>query len=474
MGIPDKFSSRGVLVLPLDFLNIATEPSIDTMYWAMGQRIMMSAKKIQPHPQLFGTYITNFSCGPDSFVLDYFRRVMGGKPSLTLELDSHSADAGIETRIDAFLDIVDAHRKIGSPAGPSEQTRRFQPATASLESGAATIKTSGGHDLPLTHPNITLVIPSMGKLGTDALAASFRSAGVKALALPPGDEGILKIGRGHASCKECLPLILTTGALLNYVRTRRSPQEVVVYFMPNGSGPCRFGQYNVFMQGLIKKLKIPDVAIFSLSSDVGYEGLPVDIHRRAWRAVVTSDVFEDIRAMVLTNAQNRDQALALFNGQYQKVLMAIETGRWPELKTALLKASENLRHIPLKRPVAEVPLITLAGEIFVRRDGLSRQYLTEHLADMGFATVCAPVAEWLLYSDYIINQGLTDHPRKGIQSKLKARIKTKVMHGDERKIKKILSGSGLTHAQPINIESVDASLAVRHLLNAVAIWSNSE
>jgi len=35
---------------------------------------------------------------------------MGEKPSLTLELDSHTADAGIDTRIDAFIDVIINYR----------------------------------------------------------------------------------------------------------------------------------------------------------------------------------------------------------------------------------------------------------------------------------------------------------------------------------------------------------------------------
>ena len=66
------------------------------MYWGMGKIMMKAGRFVERHPQLFGTYITNFSCGPDSFVVGYFREIMGRKPSLTLELDSHTADAGLE------------------------------------------------------------------------------------------------------------------------------------------------------------------------------------------------------------------------------------------------------------------------------------------------------------------------------------------------------------------------------------------
>ena len=63
------------------------------------------------------------------------------------------------------------------------------------------------------------------------------------------------------------------------------------------------------MADLIRKLRIPDVAIFSLSSDLGYEGVPGHVHRRGWWSVVISDVFEDIRAMLLTNARQPEEAL---------------------------------------------------------------------------------------------------------------------------------------------------------------------
>jgi predicted CoA-substrate-specific enzyme activase len=112
MGIPHKFASRGITVIPLDFLDLEEENSKRHMYWGMGKLIMKAARLVERHPQLFGTYITNFSCGPDSFMVGYFRDIMGRKPSLTLELDSHTADAGLETRVEAFLDIVQAYRHL--------------------------------------------------------------------------------------------------------------------------------------------------------------------------------------------------------------------------------------------------------------------------------------------------------------------------------------------------------------------------
>jgi predicted nucleotide-binding protein (sugar kinase/HSP70/actin superfamily) len=61
------------------------------MFWGMGQKIMKAAQFVKQKNNLFGIYVTNFSCGPIHFCSVYFRKLMGSKPSLTLELDQHTA-----------------------------------------------------------------------------------------------------------------------------------------------------------------------------------------------------------------------------------------------------------------------------------------------------------------------------------------------------------------------------------------------
>ena len=454
-GIPHKFASRGILVIPLDFLDLTDQPSKRHMYWGSGQRILAAARFVKAHSQLFGTFITNFSCGLDSFLITYFRDIMGRKPSLTLELDSHAADAGLETRIEAFLDIVQAYRQLGADQALRPVANNgFRPAKTEVRDGVLHVIDSTGRALPYTDPRVTLLFPAMGELAVQAISATFTSHGFHARAHEPSNEAILKLGRGNTSCKECLPLILTTGTLLNYAQNERRPDEVVLYFMPTSSGPCRFGQYVIFMEDLVRKLQIPNVAMFSLSSNDGYSGLPTSLHRRGWWAVVVSDLFEDIRAMLLANAQDIMAAMVLFDEEYRNVLKGMVGGTFEGLQKAIIRASRRLAGVALKRPLHEVPVISLMGEIFVRRDGLSRQYLTEQLAAKGFATVCAPVAEWILYSDYFVNKGYGDYTHKGWREMLNARIKQLFMRMDDRRIRKIMSASGLVHAEPIHVHKV--------------------
>jgi predicted nucleotide-binding protein (sugar kinase/HSP70/actin superfamily) len=84
---------------------------------------------------------------------------------------------------------------------------------------------------------------------------------------------------------------------------------------------------------------------------------------------------------------------------------------------------------------------------------LSRQYLTESLAGMGFATICSPVAEWVLYCNYLVDAGLTPEDMS-IFEKMKFKIRNKFQARYEKRIKAILSTSGLVHAAPLDMEAI--------------------
>jgi predicted CoA-substrate-specific enzyme activase len=107
LDLPYKLRRLGVLPVPMDFLPLA-EVDVSHRYpnsfWRSGQDILAAAELIRRDPRLSAIYLTNFSCGPDSFLIGFFRRLMGDKPFLELEVDDHTADAGMITRCEAFLE----------------------------------------------------------------------------------------------------------------------------------------------------------------------------------------------------------------------------------------------------------------------------------------------------------------------------------------------------------------------------------
>ncbi len=448
MGIPHKFASRNHRIIPHDFILPQDSPAVDRMYWAMGQTILKTARFVADHEQLFGVYVSNFSCGPDSFVISYFRNIMGTKPSLTLELDSHTADAGVDTRIEAYLDVINSYRELTRASAAAED--EFQAAYTLTRDKEFRIIDSNGRSFRLDDPHVKLLFPSMGDIGTRALAAAFRYAGVQAVAAPPARDRELKLGRGHASCKECLPLLITMGSLLKYLEERENPDELLVYFMPETSGPCRFGQYNILLSQLIQDKKIRDVAFLSLTSENSYAGLTTEVVLKTWQAVIISDVLDEMYSAILVLAEDRQSALEQFKHSVQKIEHALETLPWKGLKQVLSQEARAMARIPRKAELEHSPRVALVGEIFVRRDDLSRGGLVEKLADKGIIVKAAPVHEWMYYTDYIVKKQLVD--TSTLLSRLVVTIKGYFKSHYEKSIKQRLAQSGLYEHHQINID----------------------
>ncbi|MCC6697607.1 MAG: activase [Candidatus Hydrogenedentes bacterium] len=447
-GIPAKLASRGVRVIPLDMLPLDDEQlSPDSnMYWGMGRMILRGAQYIQKHPQLFGTYITNFSCGPDSFLVGFFRDIMGRKPSLTLELDSHTADAGIETRIEAFLDIVRFYQQSRGRRQTAAARNGYTPARFLERKLAPGILTSRREWVSLRDPRVKVLIPTMGRYGTALLAKVFSRVGVKAEALPPATEEVLKIGRGNSSCKECLPLQTTIGSLLHYLE-HRPEGEITAYFMATASGPCRFGQYATFSQALIEKRQIRDLAVLRLSAESGYSGLGERFALAAWRAVVIGDLFDEMWATILAAAENREDALRVLNEEHEQIA-AVVGKSWGVLARQLGATGRRLSAIRLTRPYGSFPKLSLIGEIYVRNDPISLQRLVERLAERGFVVRTAKISEWIKYLDWLGKRGIES------ESSLYFWPRHWTKQYFDRRIRKLLAPSGLFYAEDGDVDEV--------------------
>ncbi|MFC1569842.1 acyl-CoA dehydratase activase [bacterium] len=107
LNIPGKLRNHyGMNVIPMDFLpieDVDISEIHDHMFWNYGYRILQAARWTRDYSNLQVIYLSNFKCGPDSYIRHFVDEALG-RPFLFLQLDSHSNDAGIMTRIEAFLE----------------------------------------------------------------------------------------------------------------------------------------------------------------------------------------------------------------------------------------------------------------------------------------------------------------------------------------------------------------------------------
>ncbi|MGW8272958.1 MAG: 2-hydroxyacyl-CoA dehydratase, partial [Thermodesulfovibrionales bacterium] len=79
------------------------------VYWTMGKEVVSSVVEMLANPAIDGIVnLVNASCGPDSFMIEIISRSLDleAKPYMTLTIDEHASTSGLETRVEAFFDMV--------------------------------------------------------------------------------------------------------------------------------------------------------------------------------------------------------------------------------------------------------------------------------------------------------------------------------------------------------------------------------
>jgi predicted CoA-substrate-specific enzyme activase len=419
MGIPRKFISQGVSVVPFDMIFQPEAEIFPNMYWYYGQQDMKAIRKVADIQNLYPTWITNFSCAPDSFMLHYLRWMMGYKPYLILEIDSHSADAGIDTRVEAFLDIIESYRRADIDAEITRPDRRYELVFKKEFLDIVDHKTGERYDI--RDPRVTLVFPSMGDLATEIAAAAAAKTGITATHLPVPNDQTAQLARTVASGKECIPSLLVLGLILQFLEQHPPNQEgeVLLFFVPSTLGPCRTGQYYVFYDQLFQELGFENVRILVGDSSTSYREMGSTFTRELWWALVLGDYFTDARTGIRLMARDVDSAMTVFERAWQRVVEA--TGNGGDIDRALEAAGRDLAAIPRRRSLADIPRVLIVGEIYVRRDTFSVAEITDFLISKGIFPKVTGITEWLGYTDYA-RKARMDHEqyRRGVLGSLRS------------------------------------------------------
>ena len=406
MGIPRKFSSRGFSIVPFDILPFEDESIFPNMYWFYGQQDLKSSSLLKNEENIYITFISNFSCAPDSFILHYVKWIMGQKPFLVLELDSHSADAGIDTRVEAFLDIIDGYRqkKAELKEEPYDNGWSFvyDPDASEADDTLRIDNSKTGEKVRIkNNKRVKLLLANMGAISAEYSGAALRSMGVNAEPMPVATNKTVQVARAHASGKECVPSHLVLGSALEYIWSDKyRKDEIYLLFVPITTGPCRTGQYFVYYENLFRDLRLENVVVLILSADNSYTELGQNFAMEMWKGLVLSDYLKDIQNSLLATAKNPSVAISEFEKSWRRLMHTVEHRPkhiWKELK----KVSQDVKKIPLKKRVADCPRVLVVGEIYVRRDDFAVGELTELMSERGIVVKVAGISEWIHYLDFV-------------------------------------------------------------------------
>jgi predicted CoA-substrate-specific enzyme activase len=413
LGIAEKLAQLGVVPIPVDFLpldKVNPKEYSDRPYWSYESKFIAAASIIARDPQLYGLALTNFGCGPNSFILRLLEDIMGGKPMGQLEIDEHAAEAGIVTRLEAFVDTIKSYSSSAKPHEvPSQEIRR---ATTSI----------------ISHKK-AMVLLYMSPF-VEIAAAVLEGCGIRVIRLPEPDESSLFYANQVTSGTECLPYRVTLGDFLKFCYENKERTKDVEILMGSSYGPCRLGKYALEQSRELKEAGF-DVPLRTTVSNNAYRdiNLDSDSQRLLMRGIFASDCLE--RLLWRTRPYEKEKGLAdnLFDEYLKRVCDRI---RKKEDFFDVLKQATSAFRSAMDHSLPRRPLIGINGEIYLRSNTFSNNNLAKECEDAGLEIVVSPVGEWIKYASY---RNLEDTIRfRKIKKIIASYIKNRFVEGDERLI----------------------------------------
>ena len=261
----------------------------------------------------------------------------------------------------------------------------------------------------------TCLIPEMNRIGCHLMAGVFRGFGINATVMETY-EG-LDLGKEFTSGKECFPCVVTLGDILLHMqkekdrlRDRFNPDNYM-YFMPEASGPCRFGMYNKYHRIVLDSLPGLDrLKIVTLSTDDAYalDGLIPqnklqDFFKAGYLSVIVGDILD--RLLWRTRPYEREAGMAdsFIDDATERMTASFAhhsaTKNFSAILNDLLRIVEQGKEIIDPR-IHRKPLIAVVGEIYIRSHLKSNQDTIRTLEKYGAEAVNASIGEWLNYTTY--------------------------------------------------------------------------
>lgn len=362
LNLARRLSALDIEPIPFDFMPLADEPLPPLwgrVRWGYGRKLLQAARLLKRHPNLGAVILTNFGCGPDSFVDQYLETELAGVPHIVLELDDHQAEAGLVTRLEAF-----------------SRTFRVRPAD------------EGPHELSMGVPGeprrplreYTYYIPSFVD-HSHAFAGALKAAGCRVVLLPPTDDESWELGLQHAYGRECHPFISFAGDLLKAARRPDFVAGEACYFGPSYFGPCLLPQYLVALHLILQKAGLGDVTVMNIADPPTMKDLGSGYPIRLALGIYAIDRLFKWKTEIQPYEANPGEVAAV----HQQNMEAIEEGlAHGHFFKALRESVARFKSVQLRPGPRRRPVVGIVGDVYTRVNEHSNDHLYQRLNDLGF------------------------------------------------------------------------------------------
>ncbi|MCK5809099.1 CoA activase [bacterium] len=399
--IPTLFNNHGVKTFFQDMLPYSEEDVagidklLDAFHWKYVAKIMESAFVAAQTDNLYPVYVTSFKCSPDSYGLEYFKKIMNyfNKPYLILETDEHDSNVGYGTRIEAAV------RTFRNHAAKKQKPARNESVIINPE-----VKLQ--KDVSSVFTGKTLLLPSWDTTVSRLIEAVFIKEGIDARTVYMTKETI-KNGAA-TNTGQCLPQNMIYQGFADYIKKHHlDPKETVLWFF-DASIACNIRMYPYFAKTLLENhgKGLGDVTVYS--GEVALNDISIQASVDAYFAYFFGGMLRKIATHIRPYEVNKGETDSTVEQATEIFYRSFLSGHSKD--DGLERVVRMFEKIKVDRTKKRTK-VAIFGDMYVRDNEMMNQNLVKTIEDAGGEVLTTPYVDIvkLMFDSYVkrwLKQGL--------------------------------------------------------------------
>ncbi len=217
---------------------------------------------------------------------------------------------------------------------------------------------------------------------------------------------IIQYAKKICSGRECVPMASMAGSTVKDITDRKKKGEITIYLTLDEPGPCQNGAWPEVWETFAKRLNIRN-AVFGVWPYLNnnYLGLGKFFPVELGKSVILGDFFEEARNTLACLAQNKDQAMEIFDIEFERFIICF-SNNGSSLKSSLDRWAFAMSKIPLTAGVEETPKVLIFGGLNVT---FIHYPITEYFIRQGIIPKLVDISEGMIWlrSQPIVRYGFT-------------------------------------------------------------------
>ena len=377
-GIIDLFSSKGVKVFTHDMLPLKhhevrapLKDLLDEIPWKHAANILHAADLAAVTDGLYPVFVTSFRCSPDSFAVEYFKKLMDsyGKPYLILQLDEHDSNVGYETRIEASIRAFQNH------FSANRSDRQGAPFTDIVP-----VRSFEGH---------TLFFPNWDHLSCTLIVASLQREGIDARLIDESETSLLKSLKYNTG--QCIPINILAQEFIDSIQKQGLDPSKCTLWICRGQIACNLKMIPHHIKHILNNYGQ------GMEHATVYRGelSMMEISLRATVNVYLAFMFGGLLRKVGCKIRPYETVKGMTDRAIAEGLTLLSEAflGMRSKERALKEVISLFEAIPRKHE--ERPKVAIFGDLYVRDNDFANQDLTRFIEEHGGEVITTPYSAYM-------------------------------------------------------------------------------